>query len=205
MADLVGRTEADLLLDRLLDRLRDWVTLPLLAYIAGLNCEPIPWEFFALQAAGLTLTYVAGRLCYALLRWRITYWCTTHRGRFRASRAHGAHNLMSKRSRTPASTGMQVARMIVEYVQIETETIENREWHAELHRLLDRRQGIVVGSSTRRATEGDLGTHKRSAYSGLSIVIPKRRIIESDDESETPTECDTCFPMTDCVCASQAN
>jgi len=113
--------------------------------------------------------------------------------------------LMSKRSRTPASTGMQVARMIVEYVQIETETIENREWHAELHRLLDRRQGIVVGSSTRRATEGDLGTHKRSAYSGLSIVIPKRRIIESDDESETPTECDTCFPMTDCVCASQAN
>lgn len=111
---------------------------------------------------------------------------------------------MSKRSRTPAPTGMQVTRMVLQYVQIESETMENRDWLAELNRVLDRRQGIVVGSSTRRATETEVSTHKRSRY-GLSIVIPKRPIVESDDESETPTECDDCFPSVDCTCASQAN
>jgi len=119
---------------------------------------------------------------------------------------------MSKRKRVTSRenrvtfkyNGVQKSRIVIDYSQLEADYLANSAWLRTLEEHIAKRDGTVIAHNTRRATQ------KEIEAAGLWITRHDLTVAalskeDSDCESETPTECDTCFPMTDCVCATQAN
>lgn len=105
-------------------------------------------------------------------------------------------NVMSKRQRISSREnrasakyyGVQKCRVVIDYEQHESETMENSAWFRELTCLIEKRKGSLAEVTAKRA----YGVGAPALSEAPSVVD------ETDDE--VPTECDDCFPMTKCAC-----